>query len=35
MGCKVGEHTWIGKTEKGQDRKNRGAGVVGLLVKEY
>ena len=35
IGCKVEEYAWIGKKRKGQNNKNRGAGGVGFLVKEY
>ena len=36
IGCKVGKYaTWIGKKRKGQNSKNREAGGVGFLVKEY
>ena len=35
IGCKIGEYEWTEKKRKGQDSKNRGAGRVGFLVKEY
>ncbi|MEO9966262.1 MAG: hypothetical protein ABJF11_10765 [Reichenbachiella sp.] len=35
IGCKVGEYAWIGKKRKGQNSKNRAAGGMEFLVKEY
>ena len=35
IACKVGEYAWVGEKKKGQNGKNRGAGGVGFLVKEY
>ena len=35
VGCKFVEYARTGKKRKGRDRKNRGAGGVGFLVKEY
>ena len=35
VGYKVEEYAWIGKKRKGQTSKNRGAGGVGFLFKEY
>ena len=40
MGCKAGEYAWIGKISpercwKVLDSKNRGAGGVEFLIKDY
>ena len=35
IGRKVGEYEWTGKKRKGQDSKNRVAGGVGFLGKDY